>query len=92
MCRDLRPPRPTRTRVEATSDQLTMLTKRETEAAQLVMAGLPNKAIAKKMGVSFRAAHVYVCRVMRKMRIHQRHLITQERIQHENAELGRERI
>jgi FixJ family two-component response regulator len=48
-------------------DRRTRLTPREREVMDLVAIGYPNKAVARRLGVTRRAVEAYRARVMRKM-------------------------
>ena len=47
-------------------ERITKLTEREREVLALAIAGLQNKAIARKLGISYRTVEIHRAHVLRK--------------------------
>ncbi len=58
------------------------LTKREREVMELLIAGHPNKAIAKSLGIDEQTVKAYVSKLMRKVGVHSRTALTMHAVEH----------
>lgn len=77
-----------RSRRRTVADRIESLTPRETQVMQMVVKGMPNKAIAVQLGVSPKTVEVHRANVMQKMQARSLAELVQMAIMHGDAEAG----